>query len=114
MCKLTTRDKNTKLSFNSDGVRQIEKDNLILILILIFEHSISDVSIVTIVDSSGTNNRHNYEMTIPSKESLYVCEVFDTEMDRRMRESYNRVLKMIESDLELSIEETNFKKNLNK
>ena len=105
--KLLLKDKNTKLAFNTFGIRQIEKDNLLLV----FQHNPTGDSVMTIMDINETN--HNlYELHIPVKNSLYVCDLFDDEMDKRMSDTESKKRFIIESDLDklLQQEEKNLKR----
>jgi len=98
--KLLLKDKNTKLAFNTYGIRQIEKDNLLLV----FQHNPTSESVMTIMDINETN--HNlYELNIPVKNSLYVCDLFDDEMDKRMRNVESKKRSIIETDLDNLIKE---------
>jgi len=105
--KLLLKDKNTKLAFNTFGIRQIEKDNLLLV----FQHNPTGESVMTIMDINETS--HNlYELHIPVKNSLYVCDLFDGEMDKRMSDTESKKRFIIESDLDklLQQEEKNLKR----
>jgi hypothetical protein len=105
--KLLLKDKNTKLAFNTFGIRQIEKDNLLLV----FQHNPTGESVMTIMDINETS--HNlYELHIPVKNSLYVCDLFDDEMDKRMSDTESKKRFIIESDLDklLQQEEKNLKR----
>jgi hypothetical protein len=107
--KLLLKDNNTKLAFNTYGIRQIEKDNLLLV----FQHNPTGESVMTIMDINEHN--HNlYELHIPVKNSLYVCDLFDDEMDKRMSETESKKRFIIESDLDklLQQEEKNLKRKL--
>lgn len=93
--KLTLKDKNSKLAFNTYGIRQIELENLLLV----FQHNPTGESIITIMDVNDVN--HNlYELHIPVKNSLYICDQFDSEMDKRMNDVENKRRNIIETDLD--------------
>jgi len=95
------------LAFNTFGIRQIEKDNLLLV----FQHNPTGESVMTIMDINETS--HNlYELHIPVKNSLYVCDLFDDEMDKRMSDTESKKRFIIESDLDklLQQEEKNLKR----
>ncbi len=93
--KLVLKDKNSKLAFNTYGIRQIELENLLLV----FQHNPTGESIITIMDVNDVN--HNlYELHIPVKNSLYICDQFDSEMDKRMNDVENKRRNIIETDLD--------------
>ena len=89
------KDTEAKLAFNTNGVRQIEKENLLLV----FQHNPSGESVMTIMDINE-NSKNIYELNILSKQSLYVCDLFDDEMDRRMFMADSAKRHMIETDLD--------------
>ena len=89
--KLTLKDTESKLGVNTQGVRQIEKDNLLII----FQYTDSNSnSILTIMDNNV------YELSIPPKQSITICDYFDDEMDRRMNKSVSAKRVIIETDLD--------------
>lgn len=93
--KLVLKDKNSKLAFNTYGIRQIELENLLLV----FQHNPTGESIITIMDVNDVN--HNlYELHIPVKNSLYICDQFDSEMDKRMNDVETKKRNIIETDLD--------------
>lgn len=93
--KLVLKDKNSKLAFNTYGIRQIELENLLLV----FQHNPTGESIITIMDVNDVN--HNlYELHIPVKNSLYICDQFDIEMDKRMNDVETKKRNIIETDLD--------------
>ena len=93
--RLCLKDTEAKLAFNTNGVRQIEKENLLLV----FQHNPSGESVMTIMDINE-NSKNIYELNILSKQSLYVCDLFDDEMDRRMFMADSAKRHMIETDLD--------------
>ena len=89
--KLTLKDTESKLGVSTQGVRQIEKDNLLII----FQYTDSNSnSILTIMDNNV------YELSIPPKQSITICDYFDDEMDRRMNRSVSAKRVIIETDLD--------------
>lgn len=89
--KLTLKDTESKLGVSTQGVRQIEKDNLLII----FQYTDSNSnSILTIMDNNV------YELSIPPKQSITICDYFDDEMDRRMNKSVSAKRVIIETDLD--------------
>jgi hypothetical protein len=105
--KLVLKDTNSKLAFNTYGIRQIEKDNLLIV----FQHNTTGESVMTIMDTKESNN-NLYELHIPLKQSMYVCDLFDGEMDKRMNNVESKKRSIIETDLDNLIkeEEKNIKK----
>jgi len=105
--RLCLKDNSAKLGFNTNGVRQIEKDNLLLV----FQHNPSGESVMTIMDINSSN-KNIYELNIPNKQSNYVCDLFDDEMDKRMSLAERTKRNIIETDLDnLLIVQENLLKN---
>ena len=105
--KLTLRDKNSKLAFNNFSVRQIENDNLLLV----FQHNSSGDSVMTIIDINKAG-KNLYELNIPLNYSEHVTDLFDSEMDKRMKSVQTTKSSIIETDLDklLKTQEDNLKK----
>ena len=93
--RLCLKDSSTKLAFNTNGVRQIEKENLLLV----FQHNPSGESVMTIMDINDSS-KNIYELNILSKQSIYVCDLFDDEMDKRMSLVESTKREIIETDLD--------------
>jgi len=93
--RLCLKDSESKLAFNTNGIRQIEKENLLLV----FQHNQSGESVMTIMDINESS-KNIYEVGIMNKPSSYVCDMFDDEMDRRMRIADTAKRKLIETDLD--------------
>jgi hypothetical protein len=93
--RLCLKDNSTKLAFNTNGIRQIEKENLLLV----FQHNPSGESVMTIMDINE-NNKNIYELNILNKQSIYVCDLFDDEMDKRMSLVESTKRQIIETDLD--------------
>lgn len=100
--RLYLKDKDSSLAYNTSGVRQIEKDNVLIIL----QSSGNLYHIMTIMDVHE-NGKNLFEIHIPSKESQDICDLFDTELEKRMKKVENNKRKIIESDLDklLKLEE---------
>jgi len=109
--KLTVKDSDTQLAYNSWGIRQIDKENLSII----FKPSGNTDYIMTIIDITD-DRKSIYEIHIPTKNADEVCDYFDNEMDRRMREKENTKKSIIGNDLDRLLEqeerEVNRKKRL--
>ena len=105
--KLVLKDSDSKLAFNTYGIRQVEKGNLLLV----FQHNSAGESVMTIMDTKESNN-NLYELHIPLKHSICVCDLFDGEMDKRMSNVESKKRFIIETDLDNLIkeEEKNFKR----
>ena len=98
--KILIKDENTKLSFNTLGVRQIEKSNILLILQPLYNTG----SVITLMDV--TSDRKNlYELRIPYKYSEELCDYFDYELERRMKKSENNKRAIIEKDIDILLEQ---------
>jgi hypothetical protein len=93
--RLCLKDSSTKLAFNTNGVRQIEKENLLLV----FQHNTSGESVMTIMDINDSN-KNIYELNILNRQSNYVCDLFDDEMDKRMSLVESTKRQIIETDLD--------------
>ena len=98
--KLVLKDGDSQLAFNTYGIRQVEKGNLLLV----FQHNSTDESTMTIMDTKESNN-NLYELHIPLKHSIYVCDLFDDEMDKRMNNVETKKRFIIETDLDNLIKE---------
>lgn len=93
--RLCVKDRDAKLEFNTNGVRQIEKSDLLMVL----QHNPSGESVLSIMDINE-NSKNIYELSVPNKHSQYVCDLFDDEMDRRMFMADSAKRKIIETDLD--------------
>ena len=98
--KLVLKDGESQLAFNTYGIRQVEKGNLLLV----FQHNSTGESVMTIMDTKESNN-NLYELHIPLKHSIYVCDLFDDEMDKRMNNVETKKRFIIETDLDNLIKE---------
>ena len=98
--KLSLRDRSTKLAFNTYGIRQIEKENLLLV----FQYNTNAYSVMTIMNITESG-RNLYELSIPEKQSIAVCDYFDDEMDRMMNIVESTKRSIIETDLDRLVEQ---------
>lgn len=94
--RMTLKDPASRLGVNTYGVRQVDRENLVIIF---QDFGAGDDSFLTIMDTNDNGN-NLYELHISKRHAAMVCEAFDDEMDRRMNrvESAKRLL--IESDLD--------------
>lgn len=99
--RLCLRDREAKLAFNTNGVRQIDKENLLIV----FQHNPSGESVLTIMDIDDAKKKNIYELSIPNKHSSYVCGLFDDEMDKRMSIAESTKRQIIETDLDSLLEQ---------
>lgn len=93
--RLCLKDEDTQMAYNTHGVRQIEKEHLFIM----FQPGGNNDHIMTIMDVNS-NGRSLYEFHIPQKESDYVSECFDLEMEKRMRKVENNKRNIIETDID--------------
>ena len=105
--KLVVKDVTSKLEFNTSGIRQVTKDNLLIV----FQHNATGDSVMTIMETKENNN-NIYDLHIPIRQSMYICNIFDGEMDKRMYNGETKKRSIIEKDLDNLIkEQTKMKKN---
>lgn len=93
--RLCLKDKDTQLAYNSSAVRQLEKDNLLLI----FKPSGNNDFIMTIIDITS-EKKSVFEIHIPLRHSNDVCDYFDDELDKRMKDTENAKRAIIGDDLD--------------
>lgn len=93
--KVCLKDSESILSYNTQGVRQIEKENLFII----FQPSGNLYHIMTIMDVNDTN-KSLFEIHIPKKESEEISTLFDIELEKRMRRVEDSKRSIIEGDLD--------------
>lgn len=94
--KMVIRDEDTQMAYNSDGVRQIEKDTL---FITVTPNNGSDRFTMTIMDITGSR-RSLYELHVDGRPAAAALEAFDVEMQRRMRKVENSKRTLIETDID--------------
>jgi hypothetical protein len=95
--RMVLKDADSKLGVSSYGVRQVERENLVLV----FQDfgSSNDETVLTIMDTNDNGN-NLYELHIGKRHAILVCEAFDDEMDRRMNRAESAKRLLIESDLD--------------
>jgi hypothetical protein len=98
--RLCLKDEDTQMAYNTNGVRQIEKEHVFIV----FQPCGNQDYIMTIMDVND-NGRSLYEFHIPPKDSDDVCEYFDLEMEKRMRKVENNKRNIIESDIDKLLEQ---------
>lgn len=98
--RLSLKDDNTRLAYNTLGVRQIEKGNLFITYTPVGNGNYT----MTIMDI-GVDKKNLFEVHIPSKHTQYAEDVFDDEMAKRMKKVENTKRSIIESDIDKLIEE---------
>ena len=97
--KILLKDEDTQMNYNTSGVRQIEKDNVLMM----FQPAGNSDYLMTLFDVDDTR-RSLYELRIPQKESEVVSDYFDTEMEKRMKKAENNKRSIIETDLDKLLE----------
>lgn len=97
--KILLKDEDTQMNYNTSGVRQIEKDNVLMM----FQPAGNSEYLMTLFDVDDTR-RSLYELRIPQKESEFVSDYFDTEMEKRMKKAENNKRSIIETDLDKLLE----------
>jgi hypothetical protein len=99
--KLLLRDEDTKMSFNTYGVRQIEKNNVFMKL---QSNGSNTDCIMTLIDIT-TERRSLYEIHIPSSYAEIISDQFDYELERRMKRAENNKRILIETDIDNLLEQ---------
>lgn len=94
--RMTLRDPSSRLGVNTYGVRQVDRENLVIIF---QDFGAGDDSFLTIMDTNDNGN-NLYELHISKRHAAMVCEAFDDEMDRRMNRVEFAKRLLIESDLD--------------
>lgn len=97
--KLCLKDRSTQLTYNSSGIRQLEKEKIFLI----FKPS-GSIHIMTIMDVTK-DRKSVYEVHIPDGISKEICDFFDIEMEKRMRQAENNKKSIISDDIDRLIEQ---------
>jgi len=93
--KVCLKDTESILSYNTQGVSQIEKENLFII----FQPSGNLYHIMTIMDVNDIN-KSLFEIHIPKKESEEISTLFDIELEKRMKRVEDSKRSIIEGDLD--------------
>jgi hypothetical protein len=99
--KLLLRDEDTKMSFNTYGVRQIEKKNVFMKL---QAGGSSTDCIMTLIDITS-ERRSLYEIHIPTSHAEIICDQFDYELEKRMKKAENNKRILIETDIDNLLEQ---------
>jgi hypothetical protein len=99
--KLLLRDEDTKMSYNTYGVRQIEKKNVFMKLQV--SGSNTDCT-MTLIDIT-TERRSLYEIHIPSSYAEIISDQFDYELEKRMRRAETNKRILIETDIDNLLEQ---------
>lgn len=95
--RMTLKDPASRLGVNTYGVRQVDRENLVMVFQDI--NGSADEAVLTIMDTNDNGN-NLYELHISRRYAIWVCEAFDDEMDRRMNKAESAKRLLIESDLE--------------
>lgn len=98
--RILLRDNDTKLSYNSVGIRQIEKGQILMI----FQPLNSIDYCLTLMDITE-ERRSLYELHIPNKYAEVAVDNFDDELNRRMRKAELAKRNVIENDIDKILEE---------
>jgi hypothetical protein len=98
--KKVISDEDTQMAYNSEGIRQIEKETL---FITVTPNNSIDRYTMTIMDISGSR-RSLYELHVEGKSAGVAIESFDDEMQRRMKKVENSKRKLIETDIDKLIQ----------
>ena len=97
--KLLLKDKNTHMAYSSSGVRQIQKENVFMI----FQPNGNNDYLMTVVDTTD-GRKSLYEVHIPAKQAIVVCDCFDDEMEKRMTKAEKDARSIIENDIDSLLE----------
>jgi len=92
--KLLIKDEDSKLLFNNLDIRQIEKENIFMML----QNGYSGNNILTLIDG-----RNIYELCIPKTFLDKAIMLFDNEIQKRMNQVENDRRTIIETDIDLLI-----------
>lgn len=98
--KILVKDENTKLSYNTLGIRQVEKSNIFMIL----QPGYNNDCILTLMDVTS-DRRNLYELRIPSRHAEVVTDYFDFELERRMKKAELNKRTLIETDIDKLLEQ---------
>lgn len=98
--KILVKDENTKLSYNTLGIRQVEKSNIFMIL----QPGYNSDCILTLMDVTS-DRRNLYELRIPAKYAEIVTDYFDFELERRMKKAESNKRNLIETDIDKLLEQ---------
>ncbi len=108
--RLCLKDDNTKLAYNTLGIRQLEKENLFIIYT-----PVGNSNFIMTIMNINVDRNNLFEVHIPSRHTQYACDIFDDEMEKRMRKVENTKRTIIESDIDkLLLEEEKVLSNKHK
>lgn len=102
--KILVKNEETQMSYNTFGVRQLEKDNVFIIS----QPSGNTDCLLTIMDISS-ETRSLYELHIPGKHAEALADFFDDEMEKRMKRAEKNKRKIIETDINNLLEKEELK-----
>ena len=97
--KILLKDEDTKMSFNTYGVRQIEKKNVFMT----FQSGYNSEYIMTLIDITD-ERRSLYELHIPTRHADIVLDNFDYELEKRMKRAESNKREIIETDIDKLLE----------
>lgn len=98
--RLCLKDNNTKMAYNTLGIRHIEKGNLFIT----YTPADNNSYVMTIMDIND-DRKNLFEIHIPSKHAGYAIDLFDIEMKKRMMKVDNTKRAIIESDIDKLLSE---------
>jgi hypothetical protein len=98
--KILLKDEDTKMSFNTLGVRQIEKSNVFMT----FQSGYNSEYIMTLIDITD-DRRSLYELHIPPRHADIVLDHFDYELEKRMKRAELNKREIIETDIDKLLEQ---------
>jgi len=98
--KILLKDEDTKMSYNTFGVRQIEKKNIFMKL----QPGGNNDCIMTLIDIT-TERRSLYEIHIPQSHADVIIDHFDYELEKRMKKAEINKRIIIETDIDNLLEQ---------
>jgi hypothetical protein len=98
--KILLKDEDTKMSYNTFGVRQIEKKNIFMKL----QPGGNNDCIMTLIDIT-TERRSLYEIHIPQSHADVIIDYFDYELEKRMKKAEINKRIIIETDIDNLLEQ---------
>jgi hypothetical protein len=98
--KILLKDEDTKMSYNTNGVRQIEKKNVFMT----FQTGYNSEYIMTLIDITD-ERRSLYELHIPLRHADIVSDHFDYELEKRMKRAELNKREIIETDIDKLLEQ---------
>lgn len=98
--KICLKSEDTQMQYNTYGIRQIEKDDVLII----FKPTGNRDYIMTVMYVKGEKT-NLYELHIPEKYGNTVCDYFDIEMEKRMNRAENNKRSIIETCIDQLLEQ---------